>query len=98
MVTAVSNQKYVVVTTEYKGVFFGLLVGIRDGTATLEKARNCLYWSQDVRGVFGLAATGPTPSCRIGPEVPSLIVMKMTSLAEATPDAVKAWQAAPWRV
>ena len=39
-----------VITTAHKGVFFGY--GEPSGKATLriEKARMCVYWSQDVKG------------------------------------------------
>ena len=51
----------VVVTTEHRGVFFGYLDGSRDSeTALLRDAQMCVYWSADVRGVLGLAATGPS--------------------------------------
>ncbi|MCE7870677.1 hypothetical protein DYH09_09895 [bacterium CPR1] len=88
------------VTTGRKGVFFGYVPAETDLTRTtlrLEKAQNCLYWSAEVRGVFGLAVTGPTANCRVGPAVPALTVHEITSVSEATPEAARAWEAAPWK-
>ncbi len=90
----------VLVTTGRKGVFFGYVPAGTDLTQTtlrLEKAQNCLYWSAEVRGVFGLAVTGPTANCRVGPAVPALTVHEITSVSEATPEAARAWEAAPWK-
>lgn len=87
----------VVVTTSHRGVFFGCLDGDRNATILdLTDAQMCVYWSPDVRGVLGLAATGPTSRCRIGPPVPRLTLQDVTAVFDATDEAVKAWQARPW--
>src|SRR5688572_20319081 len=54
-----------IVTTAHKGVFFGYGVNNGENTIRIERARMCVYWSADVKGVVGLAATGPTKGCRI---------------------------------
>ena len=85
----------VMVTTEYKAVFFGYMVGLPARTVHLMRARNCLYWSEDMKGFMGLAEKGPSDRCRIGP--PSGITLfDVTSVVEVTPAAVKRWEAAPW--
>lgn len=92
----------VVVTTKHRGVFFGYLDGeIReqtDGTSTVRitKVRNCLFWSRDVRGFLGLAATGPTPSCRVGPAAPAATLTEVTSVTECSPEAAQRWESGPW--
>lgn len=89
--------KAVVVTTGRRGVFFGYVEG--DATKTtleLKRARNCVYWSSDVKGFIGLAAGGPTKSCKIGPAAPSMIVHEVTSVIEASEEAVQAWEKGPW--
>lgn len=87
----------VLVTTQHRGVFFGYLMGEPSKEKVLlERARNVVYWSVDVRGFLGLAEKGPTSGCRIGPATPSLIVFDVTAVAECTADAVKAFEAAPW--
>lgn len=88
----------VVVTTEHRGVFFGFLNGQADTekALSLTDAQMCVYWSADVKGVLGLAATGPTKKCRITPSVPKMTVQAVTAVMDATPEAVTAWQSKPW--
>jgi hypothetical protein len=45
---------------------------------------------------MGLAATGPTVNCRIGPAA-DIELRNITSVSDVTPEAVKRWEAAPWR-
>ena len=96
MAKKTNGEKYVVVTTEHRGVFAGLCDDVHADPVTLREARLCLYWSKDVKGFMGLAATGPSSQCRIGPAVPSITVQKVTSVIETTPDARARWEAAPW--
>lgn len=93
-----AKQPGVLVTTEHRGVFFGYQASpLKGGTVTLTKAQNCLYWSADVKGFLGLAATGPSKGCRIGPAVPELTLTKVTSITKATPEAIQRWTDAPWQ-
>lgn len=95
------GKRAVLVTTEFRGVFFGY-VGGDDITClsqlTLKNARNCIYWSENVKGVFGLAVTGPSPDCRIGPAVSELTLNKITSVSAVSDEAVARWEADPWRM
>jgi len=98
MTKQTKKQTAVVVTTEHRGVFFGY---VEDDTAlpdkiTLTDARMCVYWSEQVKGVLGLAATGPNDKCRIGTKVPRFTAWKITSVSECTPEAIEAWEQAPW--
>lgn len=89
------EQRPVIVTTAHKGVFFGYATNTDGTTIKLERARLCVYWSVDCRGFMGLAAKGPTKSCKIGP--PATITLRdITSVLEVTPEAVEAWERAPW--
>ena len=91
------KSKPVLVTTEFRGVFFGYMdEPPADGSITIKQAQNCVYWSADVHGFMGLASTGPTKSCKIGPSVPSLTLNKITAVVEVTPEAAEKWKAAPW--
>jgi hypothetical protein len=92
---AAKKEIAVVVTTAHRGVFFGYTSDYSKDSIELRAARNCLYWSSDVKGFMGLAATGPTKSCRIGPAA-DIEVRNITSVMKATPDAVTAWEAAPF--
>lgn len=83
-------------TTVNHGVFFGLLRS-RDGDEVcLGGARNCISWSPDVHGYLGLAASGPSASCRVSPKVPELTLTGITSITLCTSEAIQAWEAEPW--
>ena len=92
-----AKKIHVLVTTELRGVFMGLLdpATIDDDVLELEAARLCIYWSADVKGFMGLATSGPTASCRIGPPA-NIRLRKISSVLTVTPVAVAAWDAAPW--
>ncbi len=94
-----SNGNAVVVTTEWRGVFFGYVEDDSDLPAkiVLRDARNCVYWSSTIRGVLGLAAIGPSNDCKIGPKVPTATIWKVTGVFGCDPASIKKWEAAPWR-
>lgn len=90
-----STKRYVVVTTA-RGVFAGHLVKYAEGGAVLTDAQMCLYWHETVKGVLGLAVTGPNAKCRVSPAVPRICVPGVTSVMDATPAAEAAWKVQPW--
>jgi hypothetical protein len=91
------SERAVVVTTEHRGVFFGYTGDKADGNVvTLKRARLCLRWSDELKGFMGLAATGPTKNCRIGPAAPEITLKKVTSVMNASPEAVEAWEKGFW--
>lgn len=85
------TERAVLVTTEYRGVFFGYAEDTSGDTIILKRARNCLYWSEKVGGFLGLAATGPDHKSRIGATVDQIELRKITAVAEVKPAAVAAW-------
>lgn len=85
-----------VVTTEHKGVFFGYGEVTTDKVIRLENVQMCVYWSQEVKGVVGLAANGPTKNCRIGPIAPAITLQGVTSVLECSSKSEEAWKAQPW--
>jgi hypothetical protein len=85
----------VLVTTAHRGVFFGYTTDPDAEVIDLKRARLCVYWSADVKGFMGLAAKGPSKSCRIGPAA-DIKLRNITAVATVNPEAVKAWEAAPW--
>lgn len=89
----------ILVTTEFRGVFFGTLTSwdVDRRIATLDDARNVVYWSADCKGFLGLASTGPTASCRIGQPVSGLELHKVTSRTPVTAAAVEKFEASPWK-
>ena len=84
----------VLVTTEYRGVFFGYADDTKGDTITLTNARNCIYWPGTQGGFGGLASEGPVKGSRIGARVEKMELRKITAVAECTPAAVEAWEAA----
>ena len=84
------------VTTAHKGVFFGYGNVTTDKIIRLEKAKVCVYWSAECKGVLGLATSGPTQSCKIGPAVPAITLQDVTSITEVTPGATANWEKEIW--
>lgn len=91
-----AKERAVLVTTAHRGVFFGYATKTDGNVIQLKRARNCVYWSQDVRGFLGLASSGPSAQCRIGPPA-DIELRDITCVAEVTPEAVAKWEASPWR-
>ena len=84
----------VIVTTEFRAVFFGYATDTSGDAVTLRNARNCIYWSAVTGGFGGLATTGPGAGSRIGERIKSIDLRKVTSVSEMEPAAVEAWEAA----
>ena len=90
-----SAERPVIVTTAHRGVFFGYASETDGEQIRLKRARLCIYWSSDCRGFMGLAAKGPTTSCRIGPAA-DITLRAITAVLEVSREAVGMWEAAPW--
>lgn len=90
-----NGERYVMVTTEHRGVFAGYASDVSGDVIDLRAARNCVYWSADVRGFLGLAANGPTRDCKIGPPA-DLQLRKITAVASVTPEAQAKWENHAW--
>lgn len=88
-------ERAVVVTTTHRGVFFGYTEETQGAIISLRAARNCLYWPAEQKGFVGLAVTGPLKGARIGPAA-DLELRDITSVAACTPEAIAAWERAPW--
>lgn len=90
-----TKERAVIVTTEHRGVFFGYANKTDGETINLKRSRLCVYWSADVRGFMGLAATGPNRNCKIGPPA-DITLRKITAVLEVSPEAEKAWNEGFW--
>lgn len=88
----------VVVTTEHKGVFFGLVMdeSKAPNQITLANVRNCVYWPESVRGFLGLAVSGPTKGSKVGPAAQVSTLYKLTGVFDCSPAAIQAWNEAVW--
>jgi len=96
MPKANETERAVLVTTAHRGVFFGYAKNTAGETIHLRAARLCVYWSADLRGFMGLAAHGPSSSCRIGPAA-DIELRNITAVVAVSPKAVEAWERAPWK-
>ena len=90
-----AKERAVLVTTAHRGVFFGYATKTDGKTIQLRAARLCLYWSRDVKGFMGLAAYGPSSTCRIGPAA-DIELRNITAVVAVTTAAIQQWEAAPW--
>ncbi len=86
----------VIVTTANRGVFFGYAKDTTGETIALQRSRLCVYWSADLKGFMGLAANGPSATCRIGPPA-DITLRNITAVLELSPEAVAKWEGAPWK-
>ena len=91
-----AKEKAVVVTTQHRGVFFGYAKDVDGEIIKLRAGRNCIYWPPENKGFMGLAAIGPVKGSRVGPAA-DISLRDITSVMECTDEAVKAWEAAPWK-
>lgn len=89
-------ERAVIVCTALRGVFFGYCKDTNGDPITMERPRMVVYWSADVKGILGLAATGPTAGCRVTAAPPRIELRQVTAVIEVSPEAVKAWEGAPW--
>lgn len=91
----------VLITTDStkRGVFMGFIDPKDADKETLEasEVRMAVYWSTDVKGVLGLAATGPSKSCRISAACKKAVLKGVTAIVEITDEALAAWRKEPWK-
>lgn len=85
------KERAVIVTTAHRGVFYGWAADTDGETIFLRGARLCIYWSADLRGFMGMAATGPTKDCKIGPRA-DITLRSITSVVEVSDEAQKRWE------
>lgn len=90
-----TKSQAVLITTEFRGVFFGYVKNDKKlpEELTLTGVRNCIYWS-NCGGFLGLAANGPNKDCRVGERVPEITVYKITSVTPVDGAAEKQWETA----
>ncbi len=91
------TEQAVLVTTSYRGVFFGYAKPSEIGkeTMSLKRARLCVYWSADMHGFMGLASMGPSSGCRIG-DPADIVLRHVTAVVSVTPVAAERWESAKW--
>jgi hypothetical protein len=100
MVKGEDDRVAVLITTDHtkRGVFAGFInrEDVEKENIEATEVRMCVYWTSEVKGVLGLAATGPDKGCRISKAVPKALIKGVTAVVELTPSALKNWRAEPW--
>jgi len=96
MAKQTAKRRPYLVTTEFRGVFFGYTDDPDAEIVVLTDARLCVSWSADMHGFTGLAATGPGEACRIGPTAPEVRLRGVTSVSAVAEEAEARWLAATW--
>lgn len=84
----------VLVTTQHRGVFCGLVDADQDLTArTLSmKSARCAIRFGTEHGFAQLAATGPTEGSKIGSPADYIALHDITAKLHVTPEAWEKWQ------
>lgn len=91
-----SDFRPVLVTTQHRGVFAGLIPADADLSARsmpLRRARVAIYWGT-TKGVLQLAEEGPQRSSRIGAPADIPMLHDITMIADITPEAWAKWERA----
>jgi hypothetical protein len=87
-------MKPVLVTTQHRGVFAGLVPDDQDMAARsmpLKSARMAIYWGT-TKGVMQLAETGPTSKSRISATADVPMLNDITAIFAITDEAWEAWK------
>jgi len=80
----------VIVTTEHRGVFYGMASNTSEETIHLKDARMVIYFGT-TRGLMQLAEEGPTSKSKISAKA-DIEVRKVTAVIEVSPAAQTKWQ------
>ena len=92
----VAKEVAVLIGNRTYNLYFGYVTDASGANVKIKRARQVIYWSADVKGAGGLAVTGPSATCRIGPAISEVEVRDVITVASVTDEAVKAFEAAPW--
>lgn len=91
-----ASLRPVLITTEHRGVFAGLIPSDQDLTEKsmpLKAAKMAIYWGT-TKGVMQLCATGPTGNSKISAPADIPMLHAITGVFDITPEAWAAWEKA----
>lgn len=91
-----TNLKPVLLTTEHRGVFAGLIPTDQDLTARsmpLKSAKMAIYWGT-TKGVMQLCETGPSATSKISAKADIPMLHAITGVFDITPEAWAKWKSA----
>lgn len=89
-------MKPVIITTQHRGVFAGLIPDDQNLTAKampLKSAKMAIYWGT-TKGVMELAETGPTTKSRISAAADIPMLHDITAIFDIAAGAWEKWQKA----
>ena len=86
-------KQFVLVTTEYRGVFAGFLESQDKRKVVLARARCAIKWNT-TGGFLELAKDGPNEDSKIGSEADRITLYGVTSIADVSAKAIEKWLAA----
>jgi len=89
-------MKPVLVTTQHRGVFAGLIADDQDLSARsmpLKSAKMAIYWGT-TRGVMELCLTGPTSYSKISLPADIPMLHDVTAIFDIAPEAWAKWESA----
>lgn len=89
-------MKPIIITTQHRGVFFGMVPEDQDLTARtmqLKQARCAIYWGT-TKGIAELAESGPTAKSRIGAPADLDAIHDITAVWSVTEGAAQKWLSA----
>jgi hypothetical protein len=92
---AKSEERLVVVLTEFKEIFCGWASDTGGERIKLRSARQACYYSEQTHGLLGLAVTGPGSGSKIGPSA-NIELRRPVNVIECQPAAIEAWEKAKW--
>lgn len=87
------TYKPVLITTEHRGVFAGLIPADQDLTARsmpLKSAKMAIYWGT-TKGVMQLCETGPTDISKISAKADIPMLHAITGVFDISPEAWAEW-------
>lgn len=87
-----TEKKFVLVTTEYRGVFAGFLEDQDARTVILSRAKCAIRWNTE-GGFLELAKKGPNDGSRVGSEADRITLYGVTGMADVTDEAREKWLA-----
>ena len=89
-----TEMRPVLITTEYRGVFAGLIPSDQDLSARsmpLKSARMAIYWGT-TKGVMQLCESGPTSKSKVSAPADIPMLHGITAIFDIEPGAWEAWQ------
>jgi hypothetical protein len=90
-----SEERLVVVLTEFKEIFCGYAKDTSGDRIFLRNARQACYYSAETHGLLGLAVNGPAKGSKIGPAA-NMEIRRPINVIECSTAAAEVWEKAKW--